>query len=179
MKKCYYSRKHVIGRVLCIMTSPLLAVLFTSIGVFLLLPSASGGEPQSRIPLGIGILLFCLAFSVYETLYIIWLGGEYELCELGIKMRYAGKKERLVPWNSVTQICVCEAHRGADKRDYLIWCTVGNSKFTQPNMPWYSDNFEFEFIHCRSVIAVEFSEERLKAFKRYYEKEIPDYRSVG
>lgn len=163
---------------LCIITSPLLTALFTSVGILLLLPYASGSAPKRYALLGLGVLLFSLAFAIYEILYIVWLGSEYELCEFGIQMHYTRRMTRLIPWDSVSQIYVCEAHRGADKRDHVIWCTVGNTKYTQPNMPWYSDSFEFEFMHCRSVITVEFSEERLKAFKQYFKKDIPDYRRV-
>lgn len=178
MGKCYFSRKHRIGRNLCLFTVPILALVFLAVGVVLLWGDNIGGPANGRILLGTGILVFDVLFIVYESLYLIWLDREFTITKDGIRIFYSLGRERIIQWSDVSHVCVWETHHGADKADSVIWCSIGTQKHRPPSMPFFADGFEYEFLHSQSVLALEYSRERLEIFKQYYHQEIPDLRSV-
>lgn len=152
--------------------TPVLCLLLVGFGVFMLFIEES---LLFHILCGGGPIAFGLGFFVYEMLYAIWLAREYELTEKGIVIRYLKRKEVLYPWQSIAQICIWYTGRG-QSWEHVIWCSVGNPKRLPPNMRRKDSDYAFR--HCGSVIYVEFTAERLEAFRKYYHEEIPDYRSL-
>lgn len=177
MEKRFFSKKHTMGEKFFPIVAWALSALFIGFGVFLLLPIIPEPFDYQRFIYGAGFILFGLAFGTFQMRFGIWFYSMYALSERGITIQYQNGKTEEIPWASVSQICVYDAHEGGSAGyDPLIWCAIGKIKHYPPYMPFGTDNEFYEFRHRRSAVQFEYSPERLEAFRQYYQKEIPDYR---
>lgn len=173
MQKCYFSEKPAEGRWIGIICSLFVSITLTGFGVFTSLTTEDGILSCILIFLGI-------FFMLYGILYDLYMSREYELSENGITIRYAKRKTVFFPWKCISQICICRIHQGKVEsvRDDVIWCTVGKIKKGPSNMARRWNEAEYGFIHFHSVLTMEYTPERLADFKKYSNRDIPDYRDV-
>ena len=149
-----------------------MVAIFT--GIFLL---TLHEEPFLRNALiGSAAILFGFAYTTNGVLSLIWSLREYDLNERGIEIRYLKRKVILYPWQSITKICVWKHNSSGMYHEY-IWCAVGNPKRWYPQLR--NPNSLYEMLHWRTIISVEFSQERLDAFKQYFHGTVQDYRRVN
>lgn len=173
MQKCYFSEKHTRERWTCIIFSLFVSITLIGFGIYT--------APATESGILSGILFFSgLLFIVYGILYDLYMSREYALSENGITIRYGKRKIVHFPWKYISQICICVIHQGKIEgvKDDVIWCTVGTIKKGPPNMARRWNEAEYGFIHFHSVLTMEYTPERLANFKRYSNRDIPDYRDV-
>lgn len=173
MEKCYFSPKHTKERWIGIICSLFVSITLTGFGVFTSLTTEDGILSYILIFLGV-------FFMLYGILYDLYMFREYELSENGITIRYAKRKTVFFPWKCISQICICRIHQGKVEsvRDDVIWCSVGKIKNGPPNMARRWNEAEYGFIHFHSVLTMEYTPERLADFKKYSNRDIPDYRDI-
>lgn len=175
MKRCYFSKEHTCENRILIAAHLFNVLLPFGFGLYGVLTNQQDAWLLFGVALCISLILL-----IPGTLYLIYLYGEYALSSEGITLLYAKKYRLFFPWSSITQICLCTIHKtkGAYKKDHVIWCTVGKIKGGPPNLAPRWNEFEYGFIRFRSVLTMEYTDERLAEFKKYTNREIPDYREM-
>ena len=174
MDKCYGSQKHKKERIINYVFTFLVSITLCVIGTVVAI-STPESDKHACILLCLGLLIL-----LYGILFDLFMSREYELSENGIYIRYAKMKTVFFPWTCISQICICVIHQGKVEgvKDDVIWCTVGKIKKGPPNMARRWNEAEYGFIHFHSVLTMEYTPERLADFKKYSNRDIPDYRDV-
>lgn len=173
MEKCYFSPKHTKERWIAGIACSFVSITLTGFGIFALLTTE--GNILACILIFLGVF-----FALYGILFDLYMSREYSLNEDGILIRYAKRKSVFFPWSRIDQICICVIHQGKIEgvKDDVIWCAVGKIKNGPPNMARRWNEAEYGFIHFRSVLTMEYTPERLADFKKYSNRDIPDYRDI-
>ena len=172
MEKCYFSAKHKTGRVINYVAALFVSVVCLSLSAYLAITTAN-----SIIHAGL-LLCIGLLMLLFGILFDLYMSREYALSEAGITIRYARRKTVFFPWSRISRICICVIHRGKIEgvEDEVIWCTVGEIKKGPPNMARRWNEAEYGFLHFHRVLTMEYTPERLTDFRKYANREIPDYR---
>lgn len=170
MVRCYFSKKHQWGRSITALFAIFDAGVLAGLGGYFLWTEA---DLNVRMLAG-GVLGLGLMIGLFGIVNDLVLTREYAIDPNGITLRYAGRKRVFHPWSQVSQICVCVIHPGKLEcvRDEVIWCNLGKAR----RLPPRRKNWEYEVFHFRSVLTVEFTPERLEAFRLCSGRDIPDYR---
>lgn len=172
MVRCYFSQKHKRERSI----AGFFALFDTGVlvglsGYFLWTQPTQNVRLLAGGGLGLGLLI-----GLFGIVNDLVLTREYAIDTQGITLRYGGRKRVFYPWSRVRQICICVIHPGKleSVRDEVIWCSLGKRRKLPPG--WR--NWEYEAFHFPRVLTVEYTPERLEAFRRCSGREIPDYRNV-
>ena len=173
MVRCYFSQKHHRERIITALFALFDSGALVGLGGYFLWTEAN---PNVRLLAGGGLGLGLL-IGLFGIVSDLALTREYAIDPEGITLRYAGRKRVFHPWSQVSQICVCVVHPGKleSVRDEVIWCSLGKRRRLPPG--WR--NWEYEVFHFPRVLTVEFTPERLEAFRLCSGREIPDYRNAA
>lgn len=135
-------------------------------GYFLV--TAENCRREAGVLLGMGLLFGLLG---------IWNEGlmtrEYAIDTEGITLRYWKRKTVFYPWSQISKIYAYERHAGS-ARDEVIRCTIGEPTKAPQGIAHHWSGYEF--FRFRRVLTVEYTPERLEAFKLCSGRDVPDYR---
>lgn len=135
-------------------------------GYFLV--TAEDCRREAGVLLGMGLLFGLLG---------IWNEGlmtrEYAIDTEGITLRYWKRKTVFYPWSQISKIYAYVRHAGS-ARDEVIRCTIGEPTKAPQGIAHHWSGYEF--FHFRRVLTVEYTPERLEAFKLCSGRDVPDYR---
>ncbi len=168
MENFYFSSMHKSTKWLCMIVFTFI-ILLIMLGIYCLFLDVCLG----CFVIGLGLFL---AYNVCVlSRYLLRM---YALNEDGITVQYPCRKRVFYPWSSITNICLYVVHpgKGRNIEDQVIWCTAGRVKREPPNMSRRWRDADYLCHHYKSVLTIEFTEERLAMFKKYYGRDIPDYR---
>lgn len=180
MKDCYYSRKSRILRYSLLIIGVLFFIGLTAYGLFIII--IYGLEDKIVIPCGI-IIIAVGNLMIWEgSLQYRLLNRKYMVDASGLYVQHTISKSQYYPWEQISQVCLCDIHKGSNEganeqiKDTVIWCTVGAIKGGPPDVKCRWNNSHYGIRYFYSVITIEFSEERLSEFERFYGGFIEDYR---
>lgn len=167
MVLCYFSPpkrwERITGNVAALLGSGTLLGLG---GYFLV--TAEDCRREAGVLLGMGLLFGLLG---------IWNEGlmtrEYAIDTEGITLRYWKRKTVFYPWSQISKIYAYVRHAGS-ARDEVIRCTIGEPTKAPQGIAHHWSGYEF--FHFRRVLTVEYTPERLEAFKLCSGRDVPDYR---
>ena len=176
MEKCYFSKKHKQERLIGAIATLFICSVLYSLGFYFLITE----EDPTVHSISLLLVLLGLAFTTWGILYDMFMSREFYINEQGITIRYWFGKTHFYPWENISQICLCVIHQGKVEsvKDEVIWCTAGPIRKGPPNMARRWNEAEYGFLHFRSVLTFEFTQERLSTFEKYSNQDIPDYRKV-
>lgn len=165
MVRCFHSERYrteqVTGRVLCFLET----VVVAGLGVYFLV-TAKDCRREAGALLVLGVLI-----GLYGILSDLVATREYAIDSGGITLRYWKRKTVFYPWSSVSQIGVFAYQAGSARGD-VIRCIIGKPpKDSRKILRSPSPFFRF-----RSVLTMEYTPERLEAFRLCSGRNIPDYR---
>ena len=165
MVRCFHSERYrteqVTGRILCFLET----VVVAGLGVYFLV-TAKDCRREAGALLVLGVLI-----GLYGILSDLIATREYAIDARGITLRYWKRKTVFYPWSSVSQICVLAYQAGSARGD-VIRCIIGKPpKDSRKILRSPSPFFRF-----RSVLTMEYTPERLEAFRLCSGRNIPDYR---
>lgn len=180
MKDCYYSRKNRVLRFFFIVTGVLFGGGFITLGLFTIL---SYGLEDNMVALcGVFIILVGFFMGIECSLQYRLLSRKYVVDGNGLYVQHTRSQKQFYTWNQISQVCLCDIHKGSNEgankqiKDTVIWCTVGTIKGEPPDAKRRWNNSHYGIRYFYSVITIEFSEERLSEFERFYGGIISDYR---
>lgn len=180
MKDCYYSRKNRILRCSLLIVGVFSHIGLTAYGLFIII--IHGLEDKIIIPCGIIIIAAGILMIVEASLQYHLLNRKYMVDISGLCVQHTTSKKQFYSWEQISQVCLCDIHKGANEganeqfKDTVIWCTVGSIKWGPPDAKRRWNNPHYGIRYFRSVVTIEFSEERLSEFERFYGGVIEDYR---
>ena len=165
MVRCFHSRRYRIeqaaGRILTLLET----VMVAGLGVYFLVTREDcRREAGALLALGVLIGLYGILSDLINT-------REYSIDTEGITLRYWKRKTVFYPWSSVSQICVF-AYQAGNARGDVIRCIIGKPP-KNPRKVLRSPSVFFRF---RSVLTMEYTPERLEAFRLCSGRDIPDCR---
>lgn len=176
MKTCYFSRKNKYVRYLLLIVGVLSFCGLTTYGLFIMLSYRL--EDRIIIPCGLLMIVVGIFMAIECSSQYRLLNRKYMVDSTGLYVQHTHRNKQFYPWNQMLEICLCDIHRGSHEqiKDTVIWCTISTIKGGPPDTKrrWNSPYYGIRYF--RSVITIEFSEERLSEFKRFYSGSIADYR---
>ena len=176
MKACYYSKKNRILRCLLLIVGILFCVGLITCGFFIILAYRS--DDIVIVLCGAFIILVGVFMGVECLLQYRLLNRKYMVDTSGLYVQHTASKKQFYSWDRISQVCLCNIHRGTvdEIKDSVIWCTVGSIRWGPPDAKrrWNNPHYGIRYFH--SVVTIEFSEERLLEFERFYSRNIADYR---
>ena len=180
MKDCYYSRKSRILRYSLLIVGVLFFIGLTACGLFIIF--IRGLEDKIIIPCGIIMIAVGILMIVETSLQYHLLNRKYMVDTAGLYVQHTASKKQFYSWEQISQVCLCDIHKGSNEganeqvKDTVIWCAVGTTKGGPPDAKRRWNNSHYGIRYFYSVITIEFSEERLSEFERFYSGVIEDYR---
>ena len=125
-------------------------------------------------------VLFALSFFMiaHTILFVIFLNRKYAVSDRGIAVQYANRYTIFYPWEKIQLVCLGITHRSGTgtTQDTVIWCTTKLTGYLPPTKVHRHTSWEYDYLHYRSIITIEFTEERYAQFASYYQQNITDYR---
>ena len=117
-----------------------------------------------------GIGLFC--FFVEERLLTACY-AQYEFSQDGVMAKYPGRAQIGIPWDDFQEVCICYADYTSrpDRQLTKVVCLVKKGEKKNIFGRWKVDNF----LHCKSVIRLDYSEELYTEIVSLYQRRVIDY----
>lgn len=122
--------------------------------------------------------LFRLAFMVVID------QREFCFSEQGLTISYFGLWKTQYSWDDFSEIAICKLRYSQRFRwihkvgiRFAVGYEPNGPQFAkEADEPWSTDAYEFR--HWRTIITIEFSEERLAELRRFCPREVRDYRNL-
>ena len=188
MNKCWHSKKirrtNGVGCIFSILFSALI------IGVFLSIDDKTVffETPLLFVNWIMAFSLAALYLGASFFLYLIYISREYCVAEEYLLLQNFKNKVHKYLWEEVSEISICDIHHASKGylHEKVIRIVIGEERNgpTNPKCPrkmgsslerWRSASYSF--IHCRNIILIEYSEEKLNQIQCVYKKEIKDYKT--
>ena len=176
MKDCYYSKKNKVVRWLLLILGVVFGGTSITFGLFIIL--AYRLEARIIIPCGLLMIAVGICLAIECTLQYWLLNRKYKVDSMGLYVQHTRNNKQFYSWHQMQEVCLCNIHQGSHEGIYdtVIWCVVGTIKEDPPNIKRHRNNPYYGIRHFRSLITIEYSEERFSEFKRFYGGSNSDYR---
>ncbi len=178
MQRCFISARNRWGTIIGFVGFQIIGVYLGSCGIWI-----ASREHDAN---GACILLllfgcFICGFGIFQQAIY---SRRFRLDEDGITIEYLKKFTVKYPWSTASHICVCDVNHVAktdDSFDIVIRITIGSERrgpfsegyLSQSNKfePWRK--MEYNAIHYRKIILIEYTETRLKEIAQVSKRKIP------
>lgn len=128
------------------------------------------------------LFVYCLMF--YFVFMFVIDQREYSVSSYGLTISYLGIIRHHYEWEEFSEIAICKLRYSKKFRwmhlvgiRFVVGPEINGPQYAkQADEPWSTDTYEFR--HWRTIITIEFSEERLEELRQICPKEIADYRHL-
>lgn len=191
MELCWYSKKRRVENNLACIVLLICAVFMLRYLVFNgVVRMVISGEIDSFIVLILWAWQLVFVFWMVNAgvlIHLVFTDRAYDAMEEGVCVRNLKKVWKYF-WDEISEIAVCDVHHATRSyaHDKVIRIVIGQEK-NGPMNPKCSCNIvngvehwreaSYSLRHCRKIILIEYSEERLKHIEEVYKRKIKDYRT--
>lgn len=178
MQQCFISARNRWEAILGFVGIQIIGICLSGCGIWIAI--------REHDAIGVCILLFLIGFFVCGFGIFLYAidSRRYRLDEDGITIDYLKKFTVKYPWSIVSHICVCDVNHAMktdDRFDIVIRIAIGSERkgpFSEGYLSWSNKyepwrKMEYNAIHYRKIILIEYTETRLKEITQVSKREIP------
>lgn len=127
------------------------------------------------------ISLIILLLTVYSFLTAFITARRYRIDRSGLLIQYPFQIKMHIPWEQFSEIALCKIHYASATNHHIlaIRCVVGNEKRGPKQAVVAKERWatpEYEILHCKNVISIYYTLDRISEFHSFCPHPIVDYR---
>ncbi len=129
------------------------------------------------------ICLILLPLTVISFLIAFITARRYQLNPNGVLVQYPFRIKHYIYWEQFAEISLCKIHYASASNSHIlaIRCVIGTEKCsprqaTVARGRWSTP--EYEVFHCRHILSVYYTTDRIAEFHRFCPHHLSDYRHL-